>query len=1140
MTAVSLLDLPASLLIDSVFSHLGPHDLTQLALVSRHARALVDNDLIWARRLAADFHFPLNSSARPLSSSSSTQSWWKTIYARLSNPHAFVWGQATFERLGIDFSSFPQPIFDLARRCGGVPFPIPLPTISPARKIGSLIRNSSLKVGPPVSLHAGGWSFHALTASGHVIIWGVLNGEVYVGWRSHFVAGRHHTTSSQHEQQQQEPDINQEERSLHRLTHPGTSMPEPTILPIPPALRLTQLSTGRKHAVALSKVRDVTEGDVQNAQALGSSTIIAAARHQQVDLAHAVLLEWHAWGDILRVDLGSLFGDNLPSASSPSDEIRTRTNIVQVEAGWEYSAVLSHRHEQVLSKGGLARQTGKQRTLSEVHFWLTGWSQSARRRAPVSGRQGRRLGRSDDQEQNARQSACATLATISPITVQLPPLPPPPPGLLSSIEREREHLQSTQRDGNHTGLFGTGSSSLDQYYAAARRAGSSAAARIAQRAEAEEAEQLIVQIAAGSSFLLALTDKGLVYRMDILRGRRIDMDLDQIAEMFRNGGPTPAAGEEAGEEVEMDEEQRRTNAEAYAYRQAMDAAWRRGDDPAEGWELLEPFCVPSQIARCGPFVGSSEGRAAEGDAEQRQREERLDQAGETEKEQDDSANLAGYVDASVQITHISAHFRDFAAYAVGSTSRLGQASSSSTTTASSGGGKGSAKSIVLLGNEESTMFPEGRERRLPRRRPDEEAPATQGEEAPLLFEPNIIPELQARSIIKVVHGDWHAGALDASGQVVSWGEWSDGALGIYDSFRDPSPASTRVNQADQFREALAQRIPWAATYLRPSPQEQEQDQPGQDATEGTDMGSEARLKRRAARKDVRTRDRYPPTKVLFDDYREEEARPKFVFDLAMSGWQSGALAVDYDGEVNLASDGGAASTSQRSNMTKSGIPALGCSSTPAVRMQAHQSTQNTGTHRPALSLDPNAAREPTSGSEEAASPAPEWRARAAFAQSPTSTTYGTFPALFGGGLSGLHQRGTPTRIIAHGHGRDTDVASQTSDAALASAMPSRFSSSSLSRPSRPSLRDADQLEAAGRRAFFVSVAGTALAIFSLFGGWERIFLTREEGSDERGGDDDPVFMRWPFNLAYFVPLLVPLTLYIVIARWTGEKLFRHS
>lgn len=38
----------------------------------------------------------------------------------------------------------------------------------------------------------------------------------------------------------------------------------------------------------------------------------------------------------------------------------------------------------------------------------------------------------------------------------------------------------------------------------------------------------------------------------------------------------------------------------------------------------------------------------------------------------------------------------------------------------------------------------------------------------------------------------------------------------------------------------------------------------------------------------------------------------------------------------------------------------------------------------------------------------------------------------------------------------------------------------------------------------------------------------------------PVYLRFPQSCIFFLPLLIPLSTYLVIARWTGEKHYRHS
>lgn len=44
--------------------------------------------------------------------------------------------------------------------------------------------------------------------------------------------------------------------------------------------------------------------------------------------------------------------------------------------------------------------------------------------------------------------------------------------------------------------------------------------------------------------------------------------------------------------------------------------------------------------------------------------------------------------------------------------------------------------------------------------------------------PEIMPALQDRSIISVMLGDYHFGALTSTGQLLTWGSYSHGALGL--------------------------------------------------------------------------------------------------------------------------------------------------------------------------------------------------------------------------------------------------------------------------------------------------------------------------------------------------------------------------
>ena len=117
--------------------------------------------------------------------------------------------------------------------------------------------------------------------------------------------------------------------------------------------------------------------------------------------------------------------------------------------------------------------------------------------------------------------------------------------------------------------------------------------------------------------------------------------------------------------------------------------------------------------------------------------------------------------------------------------------------------------------------------------------------------PTIIPELQNRSVISVVGGYFHFGALTSPGKLLTWGHYAGGALGL----GDPSvlPAGS----------------------------------PGGYATE------EERVKPSASVPDVTV-----PTEVRLDHGLKAEGRVKrYCFAAAAGGYSTVALVVD------LAEDG---------------------------------------------------------------------------------------------------------------------------------------------------------------------------------------------------------------------------------------------
>ena len=55
--------------------------------------------------------------------------------------------------------------------------------------------------------------------------------------------------------------------------------------------------------------------------------------------------------------------------------------------------------------------------------------------------------------------------------------------------------------------------------------------------------------------------------------------------------------------------------------------------------------------------------------------------------------------------------------------------------------------------------------------------------------PIIIPELQNTSVISIILGDYHYGALTSSGKLVTWGGYSRGAFGLGDPGNVPAVSS---------------------------------------------------------------------------------------------------------------------------------------------------------------------------------------------------------------------------------------------------------------------------------------------------------------------------------------------------------------
>ncbi|KAJ7574459.1 regulator of chromosome condensation 1/beta-lactamase-inhibitor protein II [Mycena floridula] len=156
--------------------------------------------------------------------------------------------------------------------------------------------------------------------------------------------------------------------------------------------------------------------------------------------------------------------------------------------------------------------------------------------------------------------------------------------------------------------------------------------------------------------------------------------------------------------------------------------------------------------------------------------------------------------SSLKITHISGHFQSFTAYSSG------------------------PDSVVLMGDMMTTAN----------------------------SVPNIIPALQNRSVISVVLGDYHKGALLSTGKLLTWGGYSKGALGLGD------PALLEAGAPGGF--------PTEELRLR------------------------AQERRRGTPPDVQI-----PAEVRFD-HACKKPKDRFCISATASGWHMGALVIDLEAD----------------------------------------------------------------------------------------------------------------------------------------------------------------------------------------------------------------------------------------------------
>lgn len=132
------------------------------------------------------------------------------------------------------------------------------------------------------------------------------------------------------------------------------------------------------------------------------------------------------------------------------------------------------------------------------------------------------------------------------------------------------------------------------------------------------------------------------------------------------------------------------------------------------------------------------------------------------------------------------------------------------------------------------------------------------------FTPTIHPDLQSpiNSIISVVLGDYHFGCLTSSGKLLTWGQFSKGALGLGD------PLDLEVGQPGGFQTEQDKNVARSAAdrgYLPVEPRAVDE-----------------------------------PVEVMFDwEERKKKGeaegkKEKYCFAATAAGWHTGALVIDLE------------------------------------------------------------------------------------------------------------------------------------------------------------------------------------------------------------------------------------------------------
>ncbi|KAF8966329.1 regulator of chromosome condensation 1/beta-lactamase-inhibitor protein II [Flammula alnicola] len=119
-------------------------------------------------------------------------------------------------------------------------------------------------------------------------------------------------------------------------------------------------------------------------------------------------------------------------------------------------------------------------------------------------------------------------------------------------------------------------------------------------------------------------------------------------------------------------------------------------------------------------------------------------------------------------------------------------------------------------------------------------------------QPKIIPQLQNKSVISIEVGDYHTAALTANGKLLTWGGYSNGALGLGDPLK-LEPGTPGAFSSERDRKLAEER---------------------------RRMGSQP------PNVDI-------PTEVRFD-HNSKKPRERFCFATTAAGWHTGALVIDLE------------------------------------------------------------------------------------------------------------------------------------------------------------------------------------------------------------------------------------------------------